>query len=90
MDTIQNQIDYIEERTARWQQRTRRELECALRSYYMWHAPHGAVAGDVNNLVQQGMDAVEAVLANYPPFRQTATFGDLGILVMDTRTLATD
>lgn len=49
--------------------RSRKELESALRSYYIWHTPDMHLGGHVENLVQQGLDAADAVLAGYPPLK---------------------
>jgi hypothetical protein len=62
----------VERRVKEHRERGEKELRAALRYYYIWRA-QGWTGGDIENLVQQGVDAADAVLAGYPPLQEKRT-----------------
>ncbi len=61
---------------ARKQAMAQDELEDALALYLHWHTPAHVTSmtdDDLDNLVQQSVDAVDAVLRAYPPFQENRT-----------------
>ena len=76
--TIREEIDYINDRTRKHQERTRRELEAAIRGYLIWrNVPYGTI----EQQVEQGIAAVDSMTGK-------GIVG--GVETVDTRTLATD
>jgi hypothetical protein len=77
-----NELRAVQRMTLHMKQRARQGLEMALDSYLIWHVEGGAMVlteGDLRNLIEQSIDAIDAVVHAYPPFNQK-----------DQRTLATD